>query len=129
MFHIRHWKLYSSSYGDGTQLGRYMQEAQDQHFINEGLGCSVPSVLMEANVVSKCSKEDDIGNVVLGENTTDEDWCAAQFVLVKSKKDGCTWKDLSNHLSGSSTGSAKNFEHIETTQICYLLLLHVCRRS
>lgn len=120
-FHIRHFKLYNSSYGDGTQLGKYMQQAQDQHFKNEGMGCAVPSGVMTA-VLSKYVREEhingteDTGGVVLGQNTTDEDWNAAQFVVVKSKKDGCTWKDLSNHLSGLSTGSPAKFQTYRDNQ-------------
>ena len=106
MFHIRHWKLYSATYGDGSPLGKYMQQAQDQNFKNEGLGCVVSFNVMEKVDFLNINNE----RVALGKNTTEKDWLSAQFVSFQSKKNGCTWNDLAQHLLGTSSVSPKNFD-------------------
>ena len=95
MFHIRHWKLYSACYGDGSKLGKYMQEAQDQHFRNEGMGCVVPSDSLNLN---------DVNDVLIGDNTTLEDWQRAQYVMSRCKNDCCSWSDMSNQFNGTGPG-------------------------
>lgn len=83
-----------------------MQQAQDQHFKNEGLGCVVSFHSLENVDFLNINNE----RVTLGKNTTEKDWHCAQFVSFRSKKNGCTWNDLAHHLLGNSSVSQKHFD-------------------
>ena len=80
MFHVRSWKVYSAHYGKNTKLGKYLMQAQQQHFLNEKNGIPVPSRIIDISGVTKNMSTSDVFPI-LGRDTTQEAYDEAQFVV------------------------------------------------
>ena len=83
----RYWKVYNSHYGDKTEMGQLMHQAQRRSFETEGLG-----VMITDSTAHKLTGGQSSPYPILGKNTTMEDFLEAKFVM--GSQCPCTVLDL-----------------------------------
>lgn len=89
MVDVRYLKLYNANYGDDTDLGRQLCKAQEQCFLYEKEGTQISEAFKK-----KLVGDDDTVYPILGENTSQEDFDEAMFVL---NRPTTTLYDLAMH--------------------------------
>ena len=89
MIDIRYWKMFHIHYGDKTDIGKKLYEAQAQSFKYEHDGIQVSEDLLR-----KITNSNDESYPILGEGTTEEDY--QEMLHVKSRTH-CTLSALIRH--------------------------------
>ena len=83
----RYWKVYNSHYGDDSEMGQLMHQAQQRSFDTEGLGVMITDKTAHALTGAQSAPYP-----ILGKNTTMEDFLEAKFVM--GSQCPCTVLDL-----------------------------------
>jgi hypothetical protein len=99
MMHVRHWKVYDAHYGDTTKLGRLMIQAQEEHFMNEGMGVCITDGQNKNLAKTPNEMKFERKSVHLCQNTSIQDVAQAKFVITRSEQSGCTLSDFINYLN------------------------------
>jgi hypothetical protein len=89
-FHVRNWKVFDAYYGFKSDLGNYVNKAQEQYFLNEKHGIPVPKRIMQISDIFN-ERFDSASFPLLCQYTEQSDVDDAMFV---KKLPCCTHDDL-----------------------------------
>ena len=96
-FNIKYSNIYESHYNDGSEIGKTLMKAQEECFVNEGLG--VPVTDEDLNLVMENSAGKELPALLF--DTTQQDYDDANFVKSRLY---CTYNDLRSYKKSKQDG-------------------------